>query len=110
MTPDLQKHSDEFDLLMQTRHETGSEEYGDLAFLDHDMFGMIYEELADACNYMRYQFIKLRLLEEQLNASGIDLSPGTFEEVRIQDELSHDAPSFSPSKEVPKFFPTKEQR
>lgn len=107
MTNDLEKHSLEFDLLTQARHETGYEEYGDLKFLDNELFGMIYEELADAANYLRYQFIKLRLVEEQVNAGGIDLTPGAFEAVRDEDELSHGAPSFSPSEEVQRFFPTK---
>ncbi len=107
MTNDIERHSQEFDLLTQSRHEEGSKEYGDLGFLDNEMFGMIYEELADACNYLRYQFIKLRLVEEQVNASGLDLTPSAFEAVRDEDELSHDTPSFSPSKEIPKFFPTK---
>ncbi len=107
MINDIEQFSQEFDLLIQTRHEDGAEEYGDLKFLDNEMYAMIYEELADACNYLRYQFIKLRLVEEQQNASGIDLTPSTFEAVRSEDELSHDSPSFSPSKEIPKFFPTK---
>lgn len=107
MTNDIEKHSQEFDLLTQARHDEGHEEYGDLAFLSNDMYGMIYEELADAANYLRFQFIKLRLLEEQQIASGIDLTPGTFDQVRVENELSHGAPSFSPSEEVQRFFPTK---
>ncbi len=107
MTNDLEKHSLEFDILTQARHDQGSEEYGDLAFLGNDMYAYIYEELADAANYLRFQFIKLRLVEEQQIASGIDLTPSTFEAVRDEDELSHGAPSFSTSEEIPKFFPTK---
>ena len=107
MTNDLEKHSLEFDILTQARHDQGSEEYGDLAFLGNDMYAYIYEELADAANYLRFQFIKLRLVEEQQIASGIDLTPGAFEAVRDEDELSHGAPSFSPSEEVQRFFPTK---
>lgn len=107
MSNDLEKHSLEFDLLTQARHDEGSEQYGELGFLDHDMYGMIYEELADAANYLRFQFIKLRLLEEQQIASGIDLTPGTFDAVRNEDELSHGASSFSPSEEIQRFFPTK---
>ncbi len=108
MTNDIEKHSQEFDLLTQARHEKGSEEYGDLAFLGNDMYTYIYEELADAANYLRYQFIKLRILEEQQIASGIDLTSGTFDQVQLEDELSHGTPSFSPSEEVQRFFPTKE--
>ena len=107
MTNDIEKHSLEFDLLTQARHDQGSEEYGELGFLDHDMYGMIYEELADAANYLRFQFIKLRILEEQQIASGIDLTSGTFEQVRVENELSDGTPSFSPSEEVQRFFPTK---
>lgn len=102
---DLQKFSDEFDQLMSSRHETGAEEYGPLAFLENNMFAYVYEELADASNYLRYQFIKLRVLEEKLHESGIDISHSSVGEVRMEDKLSHDTTAFSPHQEISGFFP-----
>ncbi len=46
------------------RHNKGQKEYGTVTFLENDMFSMVLEELADAMNYLEYQYIKFRLLQE----------------------------------------------
>jgi sulfopyruvate decarboxylase TPP-binding subunit len=54
--------SAEFDQLCVTRHEKGQKVYGVLTFMGNDIFTMLNEELADAANYLRYQYIKIRML------------------------------------------------
>ena len=103
-----QQYSDEFTDLTTVRHEIGSEEYGSLAFMGNDIFEYAYEELADCANYMRYQFIKLRFIEEELRARGLDPSTLIAPEVRGVDEVPSDSAPFSPSKEVSGFLPNKE--
>jgi len=62
----IQNISDAFDVLCQERHDAGVEEYGPFTFLENDVIRMMMEELADTANYCRMQFIKLMLLQEQL--------------------------------------------
>ena len=102
---DLERYSEEFDDLVQKRYDGGKEEYGPLAFLDNDMFAFAYEEMADTATYMRFLFTKLRIVQEKLNALGIDLSTVSAEEVRNALQISSGATSFSPSKEVQGFLP-----
>lgn len=102
---DIQKLAEDFDLLCQTRHDEGAKEYGPLGFLTNPMFSYIYEELADASNYLRYLFIKMRLLEEFVYASGADLPTSHFEEIRDAHSISPDATSFVPSEKVSGFLP-----
>ena len=75
----FQELSNSFDELCQTRHEEGAKEYGVLTFAGNDVIRMMMEELADASNYMRYQFIKLMVLqgalEEELAERGISEIP-----------------------------------
>lgn len=108
-TDHMQVLSDEFDALMQTRHMTGQEEYGAVAFLKAPLLQMAAEELADLCNYARYMYIRLRLMEEALNASGIDLSTSTAEEIRLANEVPSSAPAFIPGAEVQRFLSESEQ-
>lgn len=96
----LEQHNKEFFDLCQARHEGGEKTYGPLGFLKNDMFQFIYEELADASNYLRYLFIRLRLIEEGLNESGIDMSDGATGEVRETDELPSGPSKFVGVKEV----------
>lgn len=75
ITPEkMQELSDEFNRLTFSRHTMGAEEYGEFAFLGNDMVQFIAEELADISNYCRYTYMKLRILQEAMNASGLDLS------------------------------------
>jgi hypothetical protein len=62
LTALVQSFSNEFDFMCQQRHEQGSKKYGFGKFLEVDSLEMMCEELADAANYARYTFIKLRLI------------------------------------------------
>jgi hypothetical protein len=62
----IEQLSREFDEWCQQRHNKGQEEYGTFTFLGADTVEMMLEELADAANYARYHFIKLRLLQMRL--------------------------------------------
>lgn len=105
----VQHLSDEFDALTQMRHEIGAEEYGDVAFLDAPLIRMAAEELADMANYCRYMYVRLRMMEEYLDASGIDLSASTAEEARGEDEIPLGIASFIPGKKIQGFLSKKEQ-
>lgn len=105
----LQKLSEEFDALTQLRHEDGEEEYGEVAFLTAPLVRMAAEELADFANYSRYMYIKLRLLEEYLNASGVDLSASTPEEVWGDNEVPLGASQFIPAEKIQGFLSKKKQ-
>lgn len=104
----LQHLSEEFDSLTELRHETGAEEYGDVAFLTAPLVRMAAEELADLANYARYMYIKLRMMEEFLNASGVDLSTGASEEARDADEVPLGLASFIPGEKIQGFLSKKE--
>ncbi len=107
---DLVQHlSEEFDALTQLRHEVGSEEYGDVAFLTAPLVRMAAEELADLANYSRYMYIKLRMLEERLNASGVDISTGASEEVWSEDQVPLGVASFIPGEKIQGFLSQKER-
>lgn len=62
----FQELSEEFDALCQQRHEMGQKKYGPISFLDRDTIGDILEEITDAANYLRYFYIKMRLLENEV--------------------------------------------
>jgi hypothetical protein len=99
----MQELSDEFNSLIFSRHVEGAEQYGEFQFLKNDMVRFIAEELADIANYCRYTYMKLRLMEKVLNASGTDLTDflaGAFE--RAADEGSSD---FAPSAQQTEISP-----
>jgi len=58
--------SNEFDQRCFERHEMGQKKYGPNTFLNVDSIEMAIEELIDLENYVRYTFIKLRMLQAQL--------------------------------------------
>lgn len=101
----LQTFSDEFDDLCQMRHEMGAQQYGELNFLNVDLFRYAAEEIADLANYSRMLYVKLRTIEELLNASGINLSAQLTEEVRSFNPVPSDPSSFIPSSKVSRFLP-----
>jgi hypothetical protein len=55
--------SSRFDEVTQHRHMFGQEKYGPVKFLEIDSFEMALEELADLANYVRYSWIKLKLIQ-----------------------------------------------
>ena len=61
--------SNMFDDLCLQRHEEGAKAYGAFAFLKNDMIRMMIEEMCDASNYMRYEVIKLIILDKKLSES-----------------------------------------
>jgi hypothetical protein len=48
------------------RHVDGAKEYGPLGFLTNDTLEMLYEELLDGINYLRYTAVKVKLLQQAL--------------------------------------------
>lgn len=100
----MEKYNSDFFDLCQQRHEMGAEEYGPLNFLDVDLAEYILEEIADIANYARFMYIRLRLFMEQANESGVDLSKAFTDEVRGQDELPFDSPTFTPREEISGFL------
>lgn len=105
----LQQYSEEFDALCQIRGDEGAEEYGPTAFLKAPLVRMAAEELADLSNYARFMYIKLRLLEEKLHASGIDLSAGVAEEIWGEDQVSFGPASFVSAEEIQGFLSKKKR-
>jgi hypothetical protein len=63
MTDLIAQLSVEFEQMSQERHNFGLGKYGEFSWLGKDMFEEAIFECVDAANYMRYQFIKLRLLQ-----------------------------------------------
>jgi hypothetical protein len=62
----LNKYGQEFDERTFERHEMGAQKYGPIAFLDVDSLEMAIEEVLDLSNYVRYTYIKLRMLQDNL--------------------------------------------
>lgn len=58
--------SAEFDALCQERHNLGATKYGPFAFLGKDMMEEAMAEVLDLSNYARYCFIKLRMMQIQI--------------------------------------------
>jgi hypothetical protein len=63
----MEELSKEFDAATLERHKVGQDKYGPLSFLGKDMFEEAIFELLDCANYMRYQYIKLRMIQIALS-------------------------------------------
>lgn len=48
------------------RHNMGAQQYGPTTFLTADTLEMAIEEILDMMNYMRYTYIKLRILQDKI--------------------------------------------
>lgn len=59
----IRDFSAEFDAVCEARHLEGQQKYGVFTFLEKDMIEETIKEITDASNYLRYMFIKLRLLQ-----------------------------------------------
>lgn len=79
----IEQASAQFDQLCQERHEAGQQEYGQFTFLENDVTRMMMEELADTANYCRMQFIKLMLLQTQLEAELLEKFGSEDEDVKV---------------------------
>ena len=63
----IEEASNEFDRLCQERHERGAEKYGPLKFLTANTLEEAMEEVLDLGNYARYTYIRLYMLNAQLD-------------------------------------------
>lgn len=52
--------------LMQSRHEMGEAKYGPIKFMDVNTLEEAMEEAVDLANYAMYTFMKLYILNQQL--------------------------------------------
>jgi hypothetical protein len=82
LTVAIQKASELFDKMTVERHELGQEKYGAFKFLGANTVEEAMFELVDLSNYARYTFIKLALmndqLDEKLSGLGIDIGPDSL--------------------------------
>lgn len=101
----LNQLSEEFETLRQIRHEVGAEEYGPVTFLKVPLIRFAAEELADMANYCRFMYIKLRIMEEELRARGIDISTSSVAEAWSEDEIPPGFASFVSAEEISGFLP-----
>jgi hypothetical protein len=62
----INSYSAEFDQRCLERHEMGVKKYGPVSFLNVDSLEMAIEEIIDLENYIRYTFVKLRMLQDNL--------------------------------------------
>lgn len=94
---DLNAFAAEFENLRTERHNKGAEEYGPTKFMEEgtDLSLMIYEELADAANYLAYMYIRLRTMEELIKHESSNNSPD--EDVVDFVPAADDPDGFSPS-------------
>jgi hypothetical protein len=66
--------SAEFDARCQERHEMGEQKYGAGTWLKIDTLEMAIEELIDLENYVRFTYVKMRLLQESLAKQATDIA------------------------------------
>jgi hypothetical protein len=62
---------DAFNEHTHSRHMMGAEKYGENTFLDKDLIQMCLDEIADAANYLRYQYAALYVRRKQLEEAGL---------------------------------------
>jgi hypothetical protein len=55
-----------FETACAARHVEGAKEYGPIKFLEAPTIEMALEEIADLANYARYTYIKLHILQLQM--------------------------------------------
>jgi hypothetical protein len=79
-----------FNVQLQERHAMGAEKYGPFKFLSANTIEEAMFELIDLGNYARYTFIKLYLMNAQLDEKlGEDQHPGGFQpsQPRMQSKM-----------------------
>lgn len=64
-------YSQEFDEVCQARHNMGEEKYGPGKFLNVDTMDEALQEVADLANYARYTYVKVRLLQDRIQAEEV---------------------------------------
>lgn len=62
----LNAYNEEFDRRTFERHEMGEKKYGPGTWLTIDTLEMAIEEVIDLANYVRFTYVKLRMLQDSL--------------------------------------------
>lgn len=84
----IQELSNEFDDRCQKRHEMGEQKYGAGTWMNIDTLEMAIEEILDMANYIRFTYIKLRLIQEQFGADHSTASPQPGNEMMGKDAMA----------------------
>lgn len=84
----------EFDRQVQERHDLGAQKYGQLAFLGKNTLEEAMFEVLDLANYARYTFIRLYMMNAQLDEKYGEEAPS--------QGFQPSKPSLSPS--LPNMF------
>jgi len=84
----MQVLSEEFDVLCQKRHDMGERKYGPGTWLGVDTLEMIIEELIDIANYVRFSFVKLRMIQETLGTDRSTATPQLGNEMMGKDAFT----------------------
>jgi len=91
MVEALNGYNQEFDQRCLERHEMGEKKYGAGTWMNVDNFEMAIEEVIDLSNYVRFTFIKLRMLQDNLQdvlaAKGTTAKPKPGNEMMGKDAL-----------------------
>jgi len=69
--------SEEFDALCQERHDMGEKKYGPGKFLNVDTMDEALMEIIDLANYARYTYVKVRLLQDRIQAEEVAREQGS---------------------------------
>jgi hypothetical protein len=64
----VEAFSGEFDELCIARHDMGEKKYGPGKFLNVDTMDEALMEIVDLANYARYTYVKVRLLQDRIQA------------------------------------------
>jgi hypothetical protein len=81
----LQELSEEYDRRCQERHDMGEQKYGAGTWMGIDTIEMAIEEIVDLGNYVRFTFIKLRMLQQALDSDKSTASPQPGNEMMGKD-------------------------
>lgn len=84
----IQVLSEEFDELCQKRYNMGEQKYGAGTWLGVDNAEMAIEELIDMANYLRFMFVRLRLVQETLGTDRSTAAPKPGNEMMGKDAFT----------------------
>jgi hypothetical protein len=65
----LEEANGSFDKACQDRHAAGAKKYGSISFFDKNTVEEAMDEVVDMANYMRYTYVKLYIMNVQLDAT-----------------------------------------
>lgn len=86
----IQELSQEFDARTQERHLMGEKKYGAGTWLGIDTIEMAIEEVLDLANYIRFSYIKLRMLQDAVGADHTTATPQPGNELMGKDAMHKD--------------------